>query len=187
MISPGSSAAVSTGAKVSRAASTADQKSADRAVSPRRSAPTASTRSNAGSCGRIASTFGRFTASVISARAPLSASRNSSASSPNSVNRGIEIRPAFHAAMWETAASTDCDMRMPTRSPRSRPLPTRTLANRLDSCCSARKVYSTVWPSSSSTIRATASGRLRACLSQTSTPMLKRSGICQLMSRQTSS
>ncbi len=53
------------------------------------------------------SILGRLAASVTSTRAPLSAKRNASASSPNKVKSGIAIRPARYAATWAIAASGD--------------------------------------------------------------------------------
>ena len=75
--------------------------------------------------------------------------RNSSASSPNSANSGIEIIPERNAAMCAIGNSSDCDRNTATRSPRTRPSFFNTLAKRRDISATSSKEVRLVAPVSS--------------------------------------
>ena len=72
----------------------------------------------------------RFSASVTTAFAPLSASRNASASGPNSVKSGSTTAPHFIAAKWTIITSGHCGRRIATRSPRPIPRARKAFASR---------------------------------------------------------
>ncbi len=90
MMTAGSSALVSTGVKASEAFAISLARSSV-PPGPGPSARMISRRS--GRAWRIASIFGRFSASVISAAAPLCCSRCSSASGPNWMKSGSAMAP----------------------------------------------------------------------------------------------
>ena len=79
---------------------------------------------------RIFASFSQPVSSVTMALAPEFDSRNSSASSPNSANSGIDTRPERNAARCAIGNSSDCDRNTATRSPRTRPSCFSTLAKR---------------------------------------------------------
>ena len=87
---------------------------------------------SSGSRSRIFFSFSQPAASVTMALAPELARRNSSASSPNSANSGIDTMPERNAARCAIGNSSDCDRNSATRSPRTRPSATSTLAKRRD-------------------------------------------------------
>ena len=90
---------------------------------------------NSGTRSRIAASFSSPPSSVTIALASESVRRNSSASSPNSVNSGTETKPERNAARCATGSSTDCDRNTATRSPRAMPSAFSTLAKRFDIFC----------------------------------------------------
>ena len=75
--------------------------------------------------------------------------------------------------------SIDCGSRMPSRSPLSRPLALSRLANLLERPFKAWKLYWVTSPFSFSKISAVRAPSASACLSQTSTPMLRNWGTSQ--------
>ncbi|CKY05455.1 Uncharacterised protein [Mycobacterium tuberculosis] len=102
-----------------------------------------------GSRSRIFDSLSQPPSSVMTALAPLLESRNSSASSPNSVNSGTETRPDRNAARCAIGSSTDCDRNTATRSPRTRPSAFSTLAKLFDSALISSNDSFCVLPSSS--------------------------------------
>ena len=82
---------------------------------------------------RIFASFSQPASSVTMALAPEFDRRNSSASSPNSANSGIETMPERNAARCAIGNSSDCDRNTATRSPRTRPSAFSTLAKRRES------------------------------------------------------
>ena len=90
MSSAASSAAVATGSNPARSASSATPQSMSPCLS---AAPTAITVASAGQAARAASRLAIALSSTIAAVAPLSRSRYSSASGPNSIDSGIATAP----------------------------------------------------------------------------------------------
>jgi hypothetical protein len=87
--------------------------------------------------------------SVTTALAPEFVRRNSSASSPNRANSGIDTMPERSAARCAIGNSSDCDKNTATRSPRVRPSAFSTLANRRDIALMSSNEVRAAAPSSS--------------------------------------
>jgi hypothetical protein len=85
-----------------------------------------------GSRSRIFASFSQPVSSVTTTLVAEFNSRNSSASSPNSANSGIETNPERNAAICAIGNSRHCDRNTATRSPGFRPSAFNTLAKRRD-------------------------------------------------------
>ena len=167
MMTAGSSAEVSAGAKASEARSASDGRSSAPSPGP----STANTARRSGRPARMPESLARPVASVMSAAAPQSRRRNSSACSPKSWNSGTETAPSLNAARCATAVSGTCGSSTATRSPRPIPCARSVFASRLVRAFSASKVIRSVPPSSRRCRRARRP-LPSAHLSQQSTPML---------------
>ncbi len=107
-------------------------------TSPRLSAPaTPITRASPGQASRRPVIASIAPSSTIASFAPLSPSRDCSASAPNSVDSGTAIAPAWNSAINATAVCGRCGMTTATRSPRVTPSEPSAFDSRFASACSA--------------------------------------------------
>src|SRR6056297_169161 len=132
--------------------------------------------SSAGRSSRIASSFGRFAASVTQAFAPESPSRNFSPSSPNSVNSGTVTAPSRQHARCVSSASGVCGSSSPQRSPAESPRAASAFASRPEARHSSPCVQTRRSPSGRRKISPGRSGSAAAQSPQQARARLNRSG-----------